>query len=285
MPAPAVSIQNDQSPEFRLSVTTTILFLVASLIARSLIDLKMIDAGFTVGTAKHLSALAGFGVLCILLLPALARDWPTFFRLFRRPSSVAKLLILAAALGFILWLAQMLTLIAIAPLQWPDPQSSSVPLWPTFSIVCSNPKSLLLTIPVMAVATPIIEEVVHRGIILRTLLRAGNTTAVISSAILFAILHEPATMPFAFLFGIFLALQMIRSKNLWAPIITHTVANLLVVISATCVVGQWRMGATSGTVVNPVTLIALATVICLIVAWALTTKIKAGANSITSTPT
>jgi membrane protease YdiL (CAAX protease family) len=285
MPAPVNPVNVIQTAESRVSIPSMMLFLVAALIVRSFIDVRMNDAGFTPIVAKHLSAVVGFAALGLLLGPLQARIWPSVQQQFKRPSSWPTLILTSAGLGFVLWLWQMLALVAVAPLHWQVALQSAMATSPTYWLVCSNPKVLLLAIPVMAVATPIAEEIVHRGIILPGLLPAGNKTAMLLSATLFAVLHEPATIPYAFLFGVFLALQMIHCRNLWAPIITHAVTNLLVMVSATCLVGRWQPGAITWTALSPATLITILLLACPIAAWTLATGIKAGAEPAGSAPT
>jgi membrane protease YdiL (CAAX protease family) len=273
MPAPVLSLNSNQALHAKTLVPTFMLFMVAALVMRSLIESRLGDAGLVPGTAKHLSALAGFVILFLLLCPLLARSsWP-------------KLILGSVGLGIVLWLGQMLTLLAVTPLDWPNTLRFSVPTAPSYAFACQNTALLWLAIPVLVVITPIVEETIHRGIILRALLPAGRAKAIFLSAVLFAVLHKPATMPYAFVFSVFLALQAIHYGNLFSVIITHGVTNLLVVLSATCIAGHWRPGLITWTAFSPATLIIVSLLTCLIAAWALATQIRVGADSLRSAPT
>ena len=285
MPAPVPSFESSQSFPPKTFALTVLLFMVAALFARSLIEFRLSDAGFSAATAKHLSALAGFVILGVLASPLLLNKRSAVRTQFRQPSSWSRLILASVALGFVAWIGQMLSLLAVTPLKWPDTSLLTAPTTPIYAFSCQNKAIFWLAIPVMAVATPIVEETIHRGIILRSLLPTGRAKAILLSAALFAILHKPAAIPYAFVFGALLSLQMIFYGNLWAVIITHAVTNLLVVISATCIDGYWRPGLITWEALSPATLIIVSLIACLVAAWVLVTRIAVGADSVRSAPT
>jgi len=88
---------------------------------------------------------------------------------------------------------------------------------------------------VVALLSPIVEELFFRGIILRYLAsRYGPTTAVLVSTAAFAVAHgEPALILRAALAGLILGLAYIRFRSLTVPILAHVVSNLSYVLVAT----------------------------------------------------
>lgn len=83
-----------------------------------------------------------------------------------------------------------------------------------------------------ALITPILEEVVHRGVVYGRLRRMmGFIPSVIISALIFAILHfNIVQFIYAFLLGIIFALFVEKSGRLYPAVIAHVVANALAVI-------------------------------------------------------
>ncbi len=83
-----------------------------------------------------------------------------------------------------------------------------------------------------ALITPLLEEVLHRGVVFGRLRRmVGALPAVFMSALIFAILHfNIVQFVYAFLLGIVFALFVEKSGRLYPAIIAHMVANTLAVI-------------------------------------------------------
>lgn len=83
----------------------------------------------------------------------------------------------------------------------------------------------------LCLLVPLVEEVVFRGAILRTLLRAfGNRwAAILVSAVLFAVVHlNPAQMPHAFLVGLLLGWMYSRTGSILPGVAVHWVNNTVV---------------------------------------------------------
>lgn len=84
----------------------------------------------------------------------------------------------------------------------------------------------------MAVAAPILEEVLFRGLIFRRL-RTYCTfpVALLVSALLFGVYHGNVVQgAYGFLLGAALAFMYERFRTIWAPILFHAAANLISVI-------------------------------------------------------
>ncbi len=90
-----------------------------------------------------------------------------------------------------------------------------------------NPLALLLFAVQLCVLTPLVEEVVFRGIIFQSMRRFGDSFALVLSAIL---LHcSTATLAGAqrLLMGLVIGYLVLYSGSLWVGIIIHAVNNLL----------------------------------------------------------
>jgi membrane protease YdiL (CAAX protease family) len=112
----------------------------------------------------------------------------------------------------------------------------------------------------MVILTPLIEEVISRGLILRSLLHHGRTFAVVVSAVLFALLHVYDSVPFAFVFGVIAAIQMQSAQTLWGPVIAHATYNLTVIFDQHCLNSSWVAGATSAAFTTGAILLTILTV-------------------------
>ncbi len=87
-------------------------------------------------------------------------------------------------------------------------------------------RELAFAFVAIAIAVPVIEELLVRGLILRMLLyRWGRTAAVLGSAAIFAILHWSWQAPFAFLSGVWWAIAFLTTGSFGAPIALHMLQN------------------------------------------------------------
>ena len=81
----------------------------------------------------------------------------------------------------------------------------------------------------ICIFAPIWEELFFRGILLRRFaMKWKATTSIIVSSFIFGLMHiGGSSMLHAFLFGCFLAYAYLRTKNIWVPIVLHSVSNFL----------------------------------------------------------
>lgn len=87
----------------------------------------------------------------------------------------------------------------------------------------------------ICIFAPLVEEVVMRGAILRTLLNSMKSRwgAIAISALLFALIHmNPAQMPYAFIAGLFLGWIYSRTGSVLPGIAYHWVNNTIVFVVA-----------------------------------------------------
>lgn len=80
---------------------------------------------------------------------------------------------------------------------------------------------------VYAIATPIMEEIVYRGIILTYLRRFGDRFALIAQAVLFSLCHRnPVQSISTFFFALVLGYIVLTTGNIWAGVLAHFFNNL-----------------------------------------------------------
>lgn len=97
-----------------------------------------------------------------------------------------------------------------------------------------NPKGIfgfLLSLISTAIVPALVEEFAFRGLIMGILRRFGDGFAVITSAVLFGIMHGNfEQMPFAFLVGLSLGFIAIKSGSIWTAVAVHFFNNLISVL-------------------------------------------------------
>lgn len=91
-----------------------------------------------------------------------------------------------------------------------------------------TPLSLALNLFTMAVLPALLEELVYRGYILRTLRSYGNMFAVVISSLLFSLMHgNLRQIPFAFIVGMVLGLLYVMTDNIWLSVTVHFANNAI----------------------------------------------------------
>lgn len=72
----------------------------------------------------------------------------------------------------------------------------------------------------------LIEEFALRGIALGALKKFGNTFAIITTAVLFGLMHgNIEQIPFAFVLGLYLGFAVIRTGTMWTAVVIHLINN------------------------------------------------------------
>ena len=101
------------------------------------------------------------------------------------------------------------------------------PLFGDFSSISIS--VLILYFLTIVILSPIIEEVLFRGIFLRRFNKALNniSLAILLSSLLFGICHNFGGILGAILFGICVSILYIKSKNILVPIFAHFLNNIL----------------------------------------------------------
>ncbi len=215
------------------------LFQVSALIIRELARLEMIGAEQEPATAQHVSALFGFAALGIFMLPLLRGHSMNVRNLFHRPRSWPQLIMYSVAIGLLFRLANWTKMIASIAFGFQGQADSIMATEPVFWWACPPASSLVLGVVVMVGLTPLVEELIHRGLILCSLFARHRVAAVLASAISFSVLHSFNDILLAFAFGIVAAIQMINCRTLWASLIAHMTFNLMITFDWDCLHGIW----------------------------------------------
>lgn len=171
----------------------------------------------------------------------IVRDQKIFLsKLFTRAGLTPKLIVTAFAIGAMIrtiWWALITARASFGLL----PQSLEVPPAAlTLSYRC--PELLLLTLAILNwwLVVPVFEEFVHRGLLLSYFVPKGPVSAVLISAIIFALFHPPNAMVLAFFFGIVIGVLFWNVKSLWPPIIAHATYDGLQVFDWMCMRISWN---------------------------------------------
>ncbi len=97
-----------------------------------------------------------------------------------------------------------------------------------------NPSGILgfmLTVIATAVIPALVEEFACRGIILGSLRKFGDGFAIMTTAIVFGIMHGNfQQMPFAFLTGLVLGFITVKTKSIWIAVAVHFFNNFISVV-------------------------------------------------------
>lgn len=103
--------------------------------------------------------------------------------------------------------------------------------------------TLMLELIGSSILSPIMEELVFRGIVFGNLRKiTGTGTAIFLSAFLFGIVHfNIVQFIYAFLLGIVLALFMYKSGHMYAAMVGHIAANAFAVLRTECNILTWTM--------------------------------------------
>lgn len=87
--------------------------------------------------------------------------------------------------------------------------------------------SAILYILNLTIVPAIFEEIAFRGVLMQSLRRFGDSFALLTSAILFALVHSsPLSMPNAFLMGLVIGYFVLFTGSLYTGMIIHLVHNL-----------------------------------------------------------
>ncbi len=227
-------------PSVRAPIVAIMIFQVAALFARAFLETRLIDSGEPQPSAQDLSYLVVPPILIILMYPILRRHGSYLRSLLRRQDLTLRLIAFAVLLGFTLRVSYwggLISFVSFGVLRNTDPNAV---VGPAIAFGCPDPGILALSFIVAAFFIPVTEEIIHRGLILQSLLHRGKILAIVLSSALFAIAHDPQAIVVAFVGGLFIGVQMINCKTLWGPLITHATYNAMTVLDWECVSTQWN---------------------------------------------
>lgn len=194
-------------------------------------DVRAMDAGSRM--LVRAGALFGYYALQLAVLAFLAhRKGGGFLAAFglRRPKLIMSTLMTFAALLSV-WSFSLLYRAIALQLGWSPPVSDSPSLTVLFG---SDATGLLLTVLMVVLVGPFVEELLFRGVLLTALdERLGGVVAILLSAPVFAILHGSvwSFVPLTFL-GIALGWLTVSRRSLWPAVVLHAAYNGVLVAAA-----------------------------------------------------
>ena len=91
----------------------------------------------------------------------------------------------------------------------------------------TNIFGIILSFVATAVTPALVEEFAMRGAVMGTLRKYGESFAIITSALIFGLMHgNLVQIPFAFILGLFFGFAVIKSGTIWTAVIIHFLNNL-----------------------------------------------------------
>ena len=95
-----------------------------------------------------------------------------------------------------------------------------------------TPASFLVKLLVLVVLPAFLEEILFRGVILKSLIPHGKTSAIFLSALLFALIHRhPTKFVYSFAGGIVIGYFVTEYSSIWIGILVHAINNLIALVS------------------------------------------------------
>ncbi len=255
MPHPSVSVR---------TLLASLIALISALIAREVVAAQLVAANTNAALARDLSYLVVPAILATMALPVWHSAKTFFKEQFRRLDLNWSLIVTSIVIGVLLRVAWWSQLVAGIALGIYSDSSGSVTATPSFSFSCPSPLSLALGVLVMVGLVPIIEEMIHRGIVISALRRYGTSLAVVLSALLFAVLHRQSTWLFVFASGMVFAAMYIRVESLWPSTVAHATFNVIYLLDWRCLTGQWNPQSDSLPDLTTATVALLCLSLCLL---------------------
>lgn len=94
---------------------------------------------------------------------------------------------------------------------------------------------IVITVIASVILPALLEEFAIRGVVLGMLRRFGDGFAIICSALTFGLMHASIMqIPYTFLFGIVLAVVVIKTESIWTGVILHGINNALAIVFEYC---------------------------------------------------
>jgi membrane protease YdiL (CAAX protease family) len=264
----------------RTTLAAVLLATTAALVARSWLQIELVQGGMQQILAEDVSYLVVPPILLFLLFP-LWRNEKAFLKIqFRRQALTWRIAVTAIAIGVLIqlmWWSQLITCVSFGIYVSTDPDAI---VGPAISFRCASPAVVFLGFFVTAFLVPLVEEITNRGYVQTALQKHGATLAVLVSATIFAIFHTLSSWPFAFFAGLLLGVQYWSTRSLWSSFISHATVNGLVQIDLRCLSVFWNPRLENIPILLPGLSSIFVFVCCTIALLALLGKMAADARAI-----
>ena len=238
-------MHSSRSESIRAPILAILLIELFSLIARSYLQVELIKIGQPTALAKNLSYLVVPVIWASMMFPIFKQHRHFLSQRFKLANLTLRTIAIGVLVGILLRIAGWGQLIGFSALGIYRNDDPNAIIGPLFSFSCPPIETILVTLLVMTLLTPVIEEVINRGFLLYSFLRKGRLIAIVLSSVLFAVFHTQASIPSAFIAGLFLAVFALNSGSLWAPIAAHATHNGLVTLDWICLQVQWSPSETT----------------------------------------
>ncbi len=242
---PSDSLQVLSNREVIKLVVAVMLLQIFALFIESWLRIDLMSDGMAKAIAADVSKLIALPLLVVLLYPVVRDFLPQLTSKLRLSQLNSRTILVGIGLGFSLRMVSWSELIAGVSFGFfvnPDPAAV---VGPIVQFGCPGFLIVSLSLLAMVLFTPVVEEIVNRALLLQWLVKYGRWPAIIGSAVLFAILHRPDSILFAFMFGIFSGVLYLNSGTLWAPLLAHMTVNGMIVFDWDCINTQWNPSAVS----------------------------------------
>jgi len=94
-----------------------------------------------------------------------------------------------------------------------------------------EPYAMILMVISVAVIPALVEELLFRGCILQALLPYGQGVAILTSSVLFGLMHQnPLQLLYTTVCGLVLGYAYVRTRSIWCSVLMHFVNNLFSVL-------------------------------------------------------
>lgn len=227
------------STESRNLIWTLLLFQLAALIGREFARVRILAAGTGPFTAECLSYLVVPPILLILSYPIIHKHKNYLRKILSWEHIGCRDILHALIVSVAIWVMVLAWTIASSAFEVVRYNTEVIHALPRYSFSIPSVPETVLGLLVFSAIVPIVEEVINRGIILKILLRNGQTTALVVSSIFFAVFHDPDSIMSALVIGLFLGMLYIRTNDLWMPIIVHAIYNACTVLDRLWIEGTW----------------------------------------------
>ncbi len=224
----------------RTTIAAVLVATIAALVARSWLEVQLLQGGMRSLVAADLSYLLVPPILIVLLFPLWKTEKQFLTDQFRMRDLTWRLVVRAFAIGLLVRLLWWSQLVAGGSFGFYASSDPNAIVGPVFSFQCGPPGVTFLGFVVMAILVPVIEEITNRGFIQTALNRRGFVFAVVVSSAVFTVFHRYDSWPTVFLVGLILGSQYWITRSLWSSLVTHATVNGLIQIDWRCLSGQWN---------------------------------------------
>jgi len=224
----------------RKTLTLVLLATTAALVARSWLQVVLRDQGMLQTTAADMSYLVVPLLLLVLLFPCWRTEKHYLATLFRPQQLSCRIVMRAFLVGILLrvlaW-CELIASVSFGRFVNTDPDAI---IGPSFRFDCPAAELLMLGVLVKVLLVPLIEEIVHRGIVMGAMKKTVPAVAILVSAIVFMVFHKPGSWAFSAFAGVIFGVQFWGSGSLWSSLIAHATVNGLIQLDWRCLSGHWN---------------------------------------------